>query len=625
MDRHIPFGEKLATLVVGGVEKEISGGIYGDDAVLVLTDAFQEPPADFSGRGREPYRAALVVENGKISENKTVWPALQGGSVTDSCMDGVEVHSTTANFNHAIIVNSDYTIRDCKFKADTDSDGKKVCDFNGYGSLVCGFKGSRLTLENCQLFSRGVAKPVVFVDGGSNCLMKNSTYKCMGGTLYAGYQNTAGFFKMVAPPWVLGIPGTARGTNLMGTCSTFTFVDSDCQANDWGVISTDGGKELALYVIDTRITLLGEGYMLDNPYVRRFGPGYGVYAAGCDEFFHGAEFNVGTYAIISTGGNIVLASSRGEIKPRQKYLVPTGRYEIKPDGHREEIKDVFWKEEPVFAPIAGKGKPTVVNSDGWGFMFHGNSSISLLDGTICNTDYATFLIRAVSVDITVDSSTLTPGDGTILQMIDNDDKAVGGQFTPDIYDDEGNLIQPHMGPIFNHEFFEHPGFPGLDYETECRSSGGEVTAKFTNCSLAGSFYNATGYRGIGDGPRGQGEELYLTLGQGAALDGTITSAASRHIDEKGRPNNTFTMEQYYYLGHVENRPHFNGVNGVHVTLEDNALWTVQGENILASLTVGKDAAIITAPGTSLCFTVDGVEIPLEPGQKYTGEICLKSK
>lgn len=87
MERYIPFGEKLATLVVDGTEKEINGGIYGEKAVLVLTDAFQKPPADFSGRGREPYRAALVVADGKISENKTVRPALMGGH-SDRQRDG---------------------------------------------------------------------------------------------------------------------------------------------------------------------------------------------------------------------------------------------------------------------------------------------------------------------------------------------------------------------------------------------------------------------------------------------------------------------------------------------------------------------------------------------------------
>ena len=127
----IPFSEKLATLVVNGVETEINAAVYGEGAVLVLTDAFEKSPSDFTGRGREPYRAALVVRNGKIQENMTVRPALIGGDVRDDGMEHVSIRSTTPNFNHVILEGSEFTITGCDFSADTDSDGKRVCDFDG--------------------------------------------------------------------------------------------------------------------------------------------------------------------------------------------------------------------------------------------------------------------------------------------------------------------------------------------------------------------------------------------------------------------------------------------------------------------------------------------------------------
>ncbi len=623
--RHIPFGEKLATLVVDGVEQEINGKIEGENAVLVLTDAFAESPAEFTGRGREPYRAGLVVRDGAICEEQSVRPVFVGGEVTDKGMDGVTVESRTASFSHMMVINSDYTVKNSRFIADTDSDGKKVCDFNGLGSMICAFKDSKLKIEDSYLFTRGVAKPVLYIDSGADCLLKNSTYKCMGGTLYAGYRNTAGFIKMVAPPWVLGLPGSARGSNLMGTLSTFTISNCDCYANDWGVISTDGGEELALFVVDSKITLIGEGNMIDNPFVRRYGPGYGVYCCCCDEFFHGAEFYVGTYAIVGIGGTITLASSNGTIVPKKKYRVPTGRMAPGWDGRMEPEYDVFWYDEPIFEPIEGKGKPTRIESDGWGFMFHYPTNINVLDGTICNTDYATFLIRSTSSDIVVDNSYLNPKDGVILQMIDNDDKAVGGAFKPDIYDENGVLIQPHDGPVFNHEFFEHPGFPGLDYECVPQAGSDKVTAKFTNCTLTGSIYNATGYRNVGDGSRGQGEPLTVTLGEGASLTGSITSTTSKHVDEFGRPNNLFTQEQYYYLGHVTNVPYANGVNDVHVVLEGNAVWTAEGENLLASLTIGEHAVLAAPEGKALTLTVDGEPAALEAGKHYEGKLVLTAK
>lgn len=622
-DRSIPFGEKLLTLVAGGEEQEVNAAVYGEDAVLVLSDAFPTSPSDFTGRGREPYRAALVVRDGKIAENMSVRPALNGGTVTDQGMQGTKIVSHTPNFNHVIVENSEYTLEDCDLRADTESDGKRVCDFDGYGSVVCAYHGAKLTVKNSRLYSKGVAKPVLFADGGSDVLMDHCTYDCMGGTLYAGYQNAAGFTKMVAPPWVLGITGTARGTNLMGELSTMTIANCDCRANDWGVISTDGGNEMALYVVDSKITLLGQGTMEDNPFTHRFGPGYGIYAAGCDEFIYGTEFNVGTYAIIGIGGNITLQSSNTTVTPKKKYLVPTGRFApMPPDGHRGEVMDVFWEDTPVFAPIQGKGKPTVVNSDGWGFMFHGDCNISLLDGTICDTGYATFLFRAVGGNVVVDNSQIRSGDGVIIQLIDNDDKAVGGLFTPDIYDENGKLIQPHMGPIFNHEFFEHPGYPGIDYDTECTSSGKTVTAKFTNCTVQGDFYNATGYRKLGDNVQGQGEALKLTFGQGASITGIATASTAKHVDERGRDKNLFTMEEYYYLGHVKNQPLYNGVNPVRVILEDDACWTVTGTCLLESLTIGAQATLTAPEGKNLVLKVDGEVVRPEAGKTYTGKLEL---
>lgn len=624
-NNQIPFSEKLATLVVDGVEREINYEVYGENAVLVLTDAFEESPAEFIARGREPYRAALVVRNGAVAENMSVRPALPGGETTDTKMENVTVKSTTPNFNHVIVENSDYEIKNCKFDADTDSDGKRVCDFDGYGALVGAFKKTKLTIDNCELISKGVAKPVLYVDNGANCLMKDSSYKCYGGKIYSGYQNQAGFTKMVAPPWVLGITGSARGINLMGTLSTLTIVNCDCQASGWGVISTDGGEEMALYVVDSSITLNMEEDMVDNPFIRRFGSGYGAYAAGCDEFFYGAEFNVGTYAIIGIGGCITLVSSNTTVEPKQKYFVPTGKMGIGWDGRPEEIKDVFWNDEPVFEPIIGKGRPTVVNSDGWGFMFHHDCKINVLDGTIVNTDYSTFLIRAVPVKIKVDSSTLNPANGVILQIIDDDDKAVGGFFKPDVFDDDGNLVSAHIGPVFNHEYFEHPGFPGIDYECVCGSSGEKTTAVFTNCTLNGDIYNASGFRGVLDGARAQGEELEITLGTGAKLTGVITASSSKHIDEYGRDNNTFTKEQYYYLGHVTNTPYSNGCNNVKVTLSDDAVWTVTSKSILAELNIGDNASVTAPDGKALAVTVDGSKIVLEKGRSYTGLIVIDIK
>ncbi len=87
MERYIPFGEKLATLVVDGTEKEINGGIYGEKAVLVLTDAFQKPPADFF----RPWSGALPCSfggRGRKNLRKQDRPTCPYGGHSDRQRDG---------------------------------------------------------------------------------------------------------------------------------------------------------------------------------------------------------------------------------------------------------------------------------------------------------------------------------------------------------------------------------------------------------------------------------------------------------------------------------------------------------------------------------------------------------
>ena len=126
----------------------------------------------------------------------------------------------------------------------TQSDGKNVCDFAGLGSAVAAFNGARVDLENCDITTEGVAKCMVYVDNASDVVIKNCRLEAKGGTLYDGYINSADFNFMVATPWVLGMTGNARGTNIMGDKTSMAVVDSDVKARNWGVLSTDNGEVL---------------------------------------------------------------------------------------------------------------------------------------------------------------------------------------------------------------------------------------------------------------------------------------------------------------------------------------------------------------------------------------------
>ena len=46
---------------------------------------------------------------------------------------------------------------------------------------------------------------------------------------------------MVAPPWILGIMGNSRCSNMMGRDTTTNVIDSETSAGAWAVLSTDAG------------------------------------------------------------------------------------------------------------------------------------------------------------------------------------------------------------------------------------------------------------------------------------------------------------------------------------------------------------------------------------------------
>ncbi len=591
---------KLVTLLVDGVETQYDGGEVPAGGVLVETEPFGEFPCNFTMSGKPTYRAGLVIDAQGIARAQSASAVIQGGAYDGERAKNIRISSTSHNFNGVMVVGGKYEISDSEFDFDSISDGSDVCDFNGYGAVLGAFKGGRLILDRVKVRSAGVAKPAVYCDS-SDVVLKDSYIKVAGGRLYDGYVNSADVSKMVAPPWVLGITGNARGTNLVGKDSSFIVVNSDTNANQWGVLSTDVGSGMQMCILDSSLTLLGENLSevdRKNPYLGKYGSGYGTYVLGTDELFCGAEINVGTYAVNLSGGNAVFKSSRGHFLFRSKL-----------DG-------------AVLYEGDGKGRPSVIHSDVFGFMAHSGGRLTVTDGTQVHCTDAPFHLKSggVHLEISDGASFHTPSD-VLIQLIDDDDDVVGT--------DPG----AEYDLTFNTEFFEKPGWP---------SENGQITSKMElpppppppsgpppgadegfapppppepdshvllkNVALQGNIYNGTGYFGI------EAKQLYVTIGAGASLRGAISATEVMHIDEHGNQNTHFTKEQYYYLGHVRHRNFFNGDNILEVTVAQGGTWEVTGPGILSALTLEPGGVLL---GT---VTVDGAPVIPEAGKTYRGTI-----
>lgn len=580
------------TMTVDGVETEIEPGQYTGRVVFEPTEAYDRIGAfTMAGADDFAYRAGLFIDEKGINASRSAQSAIAGGTYDASGADGISITSASRDFNGIIISGTvQYTIRNSRFFFPSRNDGRVGCDFTGYGAVIYALGGAEVLIENCEFYTEGVVRPCVYVDERTNVVMKNCRYHVAGGTLFAEYKSNAETDKMVAAPWVLGIKGNCRGVNLMGFNSSLSIVDSNCLADGWGVVSTDIGTNQKLTIIDSVLELPLTEKDRNNPFLRRYGPGYGTYSTGdyanCHEFFYGVQFRVGTYGTIINQGEAVYASSNGDISVT--------------------IPDEYPGKE-LFC-LRGKGQNTKIESDGFGIMTHGPGRVHITDGTEILTDRATFLVRSNDLHIKVDGGArLVPANGILLQMADNDDDLVG----------IANPDEP-FGCTFNTEYREPEGWPSDNGSVTGAASGKGVTLAAECVSLSGNMYNGTGYYGK------PADSLRVELGKGAVFAGDILPTETRHVDENGRHVTCFTSEEYYYIGSVENRPYFNGHNRVSVVLSNDAKWQIEKYSCVDELLVMDEAVICGAGGTQPLVRVNGQLSAVERNKLIRGVIEIFS-
>ena len=590
----------LLTMTKNGVEVPVEAGGYtaADKVVITVTNYLQDTGEDgqlsalgsWNAISGLPYRAALSVRDGKVVDSESVRSAISG-TISDSAASNVKSSSQTSGFSALVIRDSDYAITGADITLDSDSDGTDVNDFAGYGAGVVVYGDSKVVIEDSTITTSGVAKAATFADAGADLIVRGSTLVSRGGDIYKNYKSTANQSYMINPPWVLGIAGSSRTTNVMGDYTTGTYVNTVFDAANWGAVSIDTGSNMHLTLINSDVKVAGSGY--------------GAYAIGGGtwEDYYGTSFDVDTYAIIMTGATATLSSvEKGEEIEVRKIVA---------DDSASNRSASTKTGELVTTETATETANSVVNSKNFGFMFHHNAGdgwnvLNLNEGTEVNTGNAAFLVKKINAEINVNGADINTGNGVILQMIDNDDDGVGA-FMDDFYG----------MPTFNYKYEEKDGWSstwGVDY----KDSGWQTELNVTDADLKGDLYNGTGYGSNG------GSTLNVNLGQGASLTGVISATETQHGDSLDNLYKSFTYrtdaEGFNYdtaaaaagkLGHVINQNYYNGVNPVNVTLTGDAAWTVTGSSIVYNLTADSSAitaekpVVISVKGT---LTLDGKQV-----------------
>jgi len=509
-----------------------------------------------------PFRQAIYVAAGGLVPAYSVLAAAVGGRVGSSSADGVTITSTGECFDGVVVNGGSYELDGAAISLT----GAGRCDFVGYGAaLLANGPGTRLVVDGAVVRNHGTVRTAAIADNGATLVVKNSELSVRNGPLPAGYIPTVNLDTMENAPWMLAIDGDVRATNLLGNNSIAAYVNSSITSETWGVLSTDSGMDCTLVSVNSVVTNTGDS-------------GYGTYAIGnATEYLLGTEFNVGSYATIFTGGNAAYGDSDPETVAALNTRLGLGLSD-------EELR-------------ALKPRPTVVNSRQWGFMWHAPANnLAITGGTVVNSPHATFLNKGQQIVVTVDGSKgarLNPGDGIIVQVMDNDDP--GPVMVNGVLENAGVYTSP-------------AGEPAKDTAFDVTAAHeGDSVLSFTGTELAGNFYN------------GMRAGLNLVLHFAASrVTGVITATLAEHFV------GTIDSSNWWELGHVSNtaRPAIN--NGVIVTLTGGSNWTVTGTSYLTALTLDATSAVTGPRGGNVTMSVNGTPTAVTPGGSYTGAIVLSA-
>jgi hypothetical protein len=347
------------TMTVDGVETAIKPGVYKGKIVLTLTRIAVKKDATHNSQFN--LRTAIFLENGKYVADKSVAAAVKGGTVDDTSVKDVRISSVGEEFN-GIIATGDtrasYTISNPVINLT----GNGADDFAGIGAAIMVDGNADVTLSKASITTNGCARSAIFVGGTGSLHVSDANIEVGSPALPEGYKDvfTEGGKYFFRVPFMLGLSGTCRATNIVDKVKNVDYTNSHVKTQGWGAMSIDGGDKTNLTMTKCTIETIESGY--------------GAYAIGGSiDKFSGCTFNVADMALIGTGGSGVFT-----------------------DG-------------------------TVVNSRRFGVMYHGSGDLTIDKGSVFNTKSTAIQLKSPSHNIIVDNAQLNTENGIIIQMMPNDD------------------------------------------------------------------------------------------------------------------------------------------------------------------------------------------------------------
>ena len=569
---------KYLLLTVDGVNVPAEPGFYEGDVRVTVCNNFTRESLRFGEKTVSNYRAGAIVSDGKIVERSSVPGLFQGGEVTDTAAKDFKLVSREWDVNGFYITDdTEYTIEN----GDITLEGDGTDDFVGMGAAIATAGKARVTINNTKIQTRGIGRGTLFVGGESQVTMNDCDFSATADEptpeeLAAGRAAE----RMMEPPWSIGLRGNVRTLNLAGS-GELTVNRSHVTCNRWGALSVDGAHLNRMYVNDSLVEITG-----DN--------GYGFFCIADDLMFDYSKFpEPGCINVISNSTfNVAYTAA----------LMSLGNGSV-------EFKD-----------------RSVVNSKRFGVFCHRHNggSLQVNSGAEINSDASSFVVKGSTLNIELDGAKLNPGNGTILQLMDNDDV--------------GMCQDPFLIPVGEADVRDNR-------DLTVAIPGEDIFLTVSNMETEGNFYNSTtNFRACNrrlppdpDAPKPEGMEapppppgafpLRGFLGDelmgaknldmklvNAKVTGVISAANAAYKEGLTR----ITPENREELSNITQTAAKPVNNGVILSLDGKSVWSVTGSSYLTKLVI-EDGAVITGVSGPVRMTVEGVETQLKPGS-YTGII-----
>lgn len=548
-----------------------------------------------------------------------------------------------------------------------DVDGLGLCEYgNAFGAAISVAGDSSVIIRNVDVTTVGAIMSTLNSAEG-DVLVMDSRFHGYGTAedasgLHSGlesYSNIQGSLTEV--PWVLGLKGTLRATNVIGSANVLYYNDS-ASSNGWGVYSTDGGKSFII---------LNSDAAYDDSQGAAFNSLYGAYVLGLPTYFYGFDVDLtgareNTYGIVARHGFTMGASSQENLEALDKLIT-------EPETEEEEDGGDASGEASAEAGIESAAGVWALFRDNvelseveerrssvramYGIMSHGASGgVFDITDTDITADRAAFLLKEAYMDIRLDGSVNIDAPIIIHQQITDDasmgeyayDHCWATATAPFLYEVEDRGETPAKGAS---AAMTGMTLEGDFYNTDTNGAYLDLTFEDTEVSgvisSATFLHNNASYYVVenpafdpdgednGDNPRyicvdGDGRayetDVTHTLFGGTVYnpvyeddDGIVTFAydpAGTEYDPADIVGYCifYTDAQYCSDGVITPCAAVN--DPVYVTLSGGSVWNVTGESYLARLTVEEGCAINGS------VTVDGETVDVSAGGEWEGDIRI---